>query len=398
MVRRFAVPLLPACGLANAATVVGWLPLLNLLLALRIDRLAPDMRIALLAISAVVGGIAASVANILFGWLSDVLLARGIARRAVIAAGLVAVTLAYALLTAATTPLGIVAGVVAVQVSFNAVLAPFLALLADEVPEADRGKLGGLLSLGQPIAAAILALMVSLPAISEAARLLLLPVLIALGMLPFLLRGSDPLPPEPRPAPVEAAASRRALALAIAARLLVQAAGSVLGLYLFYYLESVSGPIPQAELAARVGTLLTIGYVIPVPIALLLGHLSDRIQQRRLFLVAAGLVAALGMTVMAAAGDWRTAIAAFYVYTAGSAIFLALHIGFSFRLLPDPAWRGRDLGLYNLSNTIPAVIGPILTWWLATPQNFSPLLIALAALTAAGGLLSLAMRPPPCQG
>ena len=73
-------------------------------------------------------------------------------------------------------------------------------------------------------------------------------------------------------------------------------------------------------------------------------------------------------------------------------MFLALHAAFAMQLLPTPAHRGRDLGLLNLTNTLPALLGPLLAWMLATPRDFSAVLLVLAALTLAGGLAMLGVR------
>jgi hypothetical protein len=43
--------------------------------------------------------------------------------------------------------------------------------------------------------------------------------------------------------------------------------------------------------------------------------------------------------------------------------------------------------LFNLANTLPALIGPLLTWTLATPHDFRLLLLVLAGLTLAGGIV-----------
>jgi len=79
----------------------------------------------------------------------------------------------------------------------------------------------------------------------------------------------------------------------------------------------------------------------------------------------------------------------------GSAVFLALHAGYVMQLLPNPRRHGRDLGLINLTNTLPALIGPMLAWLLATPSNFAGLMMILAALTLGGGIAILAIHGDP---
>ncbi len=95
---------------------------------------------------------------------------------------------------------------------------------------------------------------------------------------------------------------------------------------------------------------------------------------------------------MAVADDFTSGAAAFCVYATGESVFLALHAGFAMQLLPDSRHRGRDLGLLNLTNTLPALLGPTLTWALATPTDYDAVMLVLAALTLCGGLTILAAR------
>jgi predicted MFS family arabinose efflux permease len=76
----------------------------------------------------------------------------------------------------------------------------------------------------------------------------------------------------------------------------------------------------------------------------------------------------------------------------GSSVFLSIHSGFAMQLLPSAKNRGRDLGLINLTNTLPALLGPALAWALATPHDFGPVMLLLAALTVIGGALVLGIR------
>jgi hypothetical protein len=95
---------------------------------------------------------------------------------------------------------------------------------------------------------------------------------------------------------------------------------------------------------------------------------------------------------MGLADSWTLAATGFGFYAAGSAVFLALHATFSMQLLPDPRNRGRDLGLLNLTNTLPALLGPLLAWLLASPEAFGTLMFVLAALMLCGGMAILMVR------
>lgn len=380
--------LLFAIALAHAGGVIGYLPLLSLLLPIKIEGLAGEARLSVFTAAVIAGALASSSSNVLFGWLSDRAVARGGGRRPIMALGALATAASFAGVATAATPAGIVLAVVAFQVAVNALLAPLFAIMADEVPDARKGLLGGWLALANPVASALSALLL-MQALGEGARLAIVAAAMAAGILPLLVVRATPVEAEASRGP---APPRRDLAIAWTARLLVQVAGNALALYLLYYFESVVPAVPQATLAPRVGHLLTLAYALPLPVALIVGRLSDRIGRRKPFLLGAAAVATAGLLAMAVAGEWRTAAAGFILYAVGSAVFLALHSGFAMQLLPDPAHRGRDLGLLNLTNTLPALAGPALTWWLATPQDFGAVMLVLAALTACGGVTMLGVR------
>lgn len=377
-------------ALANAGGVIGFLPLLTLLLPVKVAEVAGDDRIAVFTATVIAGAIAASASNILFGWLSDRSVARGGGRRQWITAGLASLATSFAAVAVAATPVQIVLAVVLFQTAVNALLAPMFAVMADEIPDTQKGVSGGLIALGAPLASAVAALMVAIGISGEPARLAFVFAAVLLCVLPLILTPARIAPATV--APEEAPLLGRDLAVAWTSRLLVQVAGNVLWLYLVYYFASIDPHTPTSKSVGPLGQLMTIAYLIPVPVAVLAGRWSDRVARRKPFLIAFALLAALGLTGLAFARDWNMAAAAFTLYALGSAAFLSLHSGFAMQLLPDPQHRGRDLGLINLTNTLPALIGPVLTWALATPHDFRAVMLVLAGLTLLGGLLVPAIR------
>ncbi|RYY42935.1 MAG: MFS transporter [Sphingomonadales bacterium] len=377
-------------ALAYAGGVIGYLPLLTLLLPARIEGFAGDTRLDLFTATVIAGAIAASLSNLLFGWLSDRSLARGGGRRRWMAFGVAATAFAYAAIALAATPLAIVLAVVAFQAAVNAILAPLLALMADEIPDVQKGLAGGMLAFANPLASAVTTLLVSASVLSDDARLMIVPLAVALCVAPMLLTAPHRLGAQPV-SPAQAALSRRDLAVAWAARLLIQISGAVLSLYLLYYFESVS-PLPASALSPRLGQLLTFAFVLTLPLAVIAGRLSDRIGRRKPFLFVTALLTAGALLVMSAAGSFAVAAAGFVLFSVGSGIFLALHSAFSMQLLPDPRHRGRDMGLINLTNTLPPLLGAPLTWLLATPQDFGSVMLVLAGLALCSSLTILAIR------
>jgi MFS family permease len=383
--------LLAAVALAYAGGTISYLPFLTLLLPLKMEALAGATRLPALTAAILCGAVAASLSNILFGWLSDRTVRRGGGRRGWMLAGAGALALSFVAVALARSPAAVVAAVVLFQCAVNLLLAPMMAVIAEEVPDAAKGLAGGLMSLAGPAASALGVALVAGAALGEGARLAVIAGVVALAVLPLAWLPRPAVLPAV-PARGEPTRLRRDLVNAWIARLLVQVAGNVLSLYLLYYFESVTPGRDPAETARHVSHVLTIAYLLPLPVAVVLGRVSDRIGRRKPILFGAALLAGAGLVAMAAARDsWDGAIG-FSAYAVGSQLFLVLHNVFAMQLLPDPAHRGRDLGVLNLTNTLPALAGTLLTWLLATPDNFAPLLLLLAGLTVLGGATMLAVH------
>jgi predicted MFS family arabinose efflux permease len=74
-----------------------------------------------------------------------------------------------------------------------------------------------------------------------------------------------------------------------------------------------------------------------------------------------------------------------------SSVFLALHTSQTLRVLPRPHTRGRDLGIFNLTNTVPSLIMPWLTLALVPAYGFDALFLLLAGLATIASALLLTM-------
>lgn len=374
-------------AVAWAGGTIAYLPLLSVLLPIRVEEMAADARIGLVAAIALAGAVAASLSNIFFGWLSDKWVARGGGRRAWAAAGLIATALSFIGVAIAPSPATLVAAIILFQIAVNMLLAPLIAIMADEVPDAQKGIAGGLMAFAPPAAAAVALLSVSLD--GGAVRLAFVAAVMVASAAPLLFTTPRPVPIIPSATPP--ATARRELLASWSARLLVQLAGNVLMFYLLYYVASIDRA-PAGELATDVSRLMLLGYLAPLPVAALLGRLSDRLHSRRPFLLGTAAIAGIGLTLMALATTAAAGATGFIVYAIGSQTFLALHNAFFMQLLPRPQHRGRDLGVLNLANTLPAILGPLLAWAIATPDDFAPLMLLLAGLTFLGGAMTFAVR------
>ena len=374
-------------ALANAGGVAAYLPLLTLLLPSKVAAVAGGAHVQWLSAATLAGAVSASLANIGFGWASDL---KG-SRRTWVALGLALTLASYALLHAAATLATIVGAVILYQAALNMMLSPLAAWAADTVPDDQKGVLGGLLAVGHPIGA-LAGVLMTLPFVrGQGAQLALLCAIIAGLTLPLLLSAAPPKAQvQPNaPAPAQRNMRRIDLSMLWIARLLVQIAGSVLFAFLLYYFQSLPGrPASEADVARLSGITLAAA----MPLALLLGRASDRLGARRPFLFGTAVAMSLGLTVMGLRPGFGAAVAGYALFGCSLAIYLSLHSVYAMQLLPSPHRRGRDLGLFNLTNTLPALLSPLLAVALAPTYGFEGLMIALALLVATAALLILVIR------
>lgn len=372
-------------ALAYAGGFVAYVPFLTILLPVKMAAAAGGPKVEWLAAATLLGAVAASIANIGFGWASD--LTRS--RRPWIMAGLLLTIGGYGLIHLASAPAAIVAAIVAWQVALNMMLAPLAALAADHVPDAQKGVLAGLLGAGQPIGS-VATIVVTLPGIEmEAVQFAFVCAMFTAMVLPLFAARPQPIAAEPPVSAELRMVRRRDLTLIWVARLCVQIACSVLFSFFLYYFQSLPGEKVSVATVARTGSFTML---LAIPLALLLGRASDRIGARRPFLIGASLAMAAGLGVMGATTALPVAIAGYALFGCASSIFLALQSVYTMQLLPSPAHRGRDLGLFNLTNTLPSLLSPLLAVTLVSGQSFAPLMGALALLAVISAMLVMLVR------
>ena len=375
-------------ALAWAGGAIAYVPFLTILLPVRVTGLGGAQSIEWLSYIAFSGAIAASIANILFGWLSD-LSGR---RRPWIVTGLVLSCLLLVTMPRVTTLPSIILLVVAWQFALNLMLGPLSAWAGDCVPDHQKGLLGGLLPVA-PALGAMAGALVTLPGLAAPEeRLWLVALLVAAAVLPVVVFGNPrPFPELTRAREVEPETAGRGrgafgpVEQMWLARLLVQISEAALFAFLYLWLRSIQPGFSDN----RTATLFTFVLAASIPVALLAGRWADRRERPILPLAIGAFAVALGLVAMGISESLTGAIAGYVIFGIAGSTFLALHSAQTLRVLPRPEVRGRDLGLFNLTNTVPSLVMPWLTLGLVPVFGFTGLFLLLAGLATMAGLLLL---------
>jgi len=375
-------------AMANAGSVLAYLPFLSLLLPLKVEAMAGADRVAVLSVILGGGAIAAGAGNILVGLLIDRSLARshgtGGGLRAWIAAGVATTMLSFGLIRAAHTPLTLFLAVVAFELALNVLISPVALLLVDEVPDAQKGLAGGLLTLGQPLGMLAATALVPLYENSEAAAYGAIGLGTCALVLPLVKTRARPTSP---PAATDApAVARRDLAWLLVSRLLLLTANCILGGILVYYFEGLSVALTAGAVARRVGVLAMIAYAVAAPIAVLLGAKTVTRATRKAFAIIAALCAGATVVMIVLVPRWEWAATGYVLFVCAVQVYTSQQSALVAQALRKPRHRARDLGFQNLANTAPAILGPLLVVTLYRYAAMPALIWTMAGLSLASAL------------
>jgi MFS family permease len=371
-------------ALAWAGGAIAYVPFLTIWLPLRVVSIAGPDSVRTLGLITFCGAIAASAGNISFGWLSD----RTGTRRPWIATGLALTAVLLVLMGQARGASAILALVICWQLALNMLLGPLLAWAADRVPRHKTGRLGGLMSFS-PALGALSGIIVTIPGFaSTQQRLWLIASMICACVIPALVWAplGSPNPDHQQPNTVRP--PRRFAITMWFARLLVQIAEAALFAYLLLYFRSLDPAIDESRVARLFGAVL----IIAVPLAVVIGRVADKSSHPARPLALCASCSALGLVALLSSATIGQAMAAYALFGLATTIFLSVHSGQTLRVLPDPRHRGRDLGLFNLTNTAPSIIMPWLTIAVVPTRGYATLFGILAALAAISAAMLLWLK------
>lgn len=394
---------LVAFVLAMVGVATGWFGPIQILLPAQAETIAgADGKEHLLALVTGWGALASMVANPLWGALSDRLRTRWGRRRPVLVAGVVVGVAGLLVLAAAETRGLMLAGWLIVQIGLNGPMAALAAMLADHVPERQRGTVGAWFGIAQTLGVVLgtaVAVVAGEGALGYVAVAVAVPALAVAILLAHRETAVGPAaPPVSDTAVTPAAAPARpdwrtlrptaAYAWVWTLRLLMNLVNGLVLLYLYYFLDDAVG---VDDPGTWVLVLTAITAFVAMGVAGVGGVLSDRWGRRKVFIVAAAVLLAAGAVVMAAAPVLPAVLAATLLVGAGWGLYVSVDLAVLTAVLPDATTRATMLGVGNIASALPQVLAPVIAAPLVTSAGGYPLLYGLAAGLAVAALVGVRM-------
>ncbi|MFD4326114.1 MFS transporter [Nocardioides sp. NPDC058538] len=383
-----------AISLANVGLFTAWFGPILTLLGMQAERFAGDDKEAALAWVVGIGALCSTVANPVFGALSDRTTSRYGRRLPWSVLGICGGAASLVLLAFAPNLVVVAVGWCLAQIALNANFAAITAAVPDHAPHQQRGTIGGFLGLAQTVGAVVGAGLAA-AAGGIVGGYLACAVFLVIASAPYVAMRRDlVLDPADRPAFSWGTFLRGFwisprlhpdFAWAWLTRFLMNLGFSIGLVYLLFYLDdAVHHENPEAGvfLLSAVNSLALLVTVVAG------GWLSDRLDRRRIFVTVAGVVMAAGTLSLAGFHSWTAAIIGVAVLGLGMGVFTSVDLALMIDVLPEALDRGKDLGVVNIANSLPQVLAPVVAAPIVSVLGgYSTLYAVAAGVTLAGAVL-----------
>lgn len=388
---------------ANMVIGVGNITIATILLPEHIALFAPANQTSIFALILALGALAGVLTNPIVGMLSDRTTSRWGRRRPWYIAGGLLTVLDILLMTRAPSLLLLAIGFIILVIGINMQLVTLSTILPDQVPLRQRATisalaggpgvlLGGL--FGQILVAQVFK---GIPAAYTS-----LAITIAIMVTLFLLVLREPSLPREYSQPLQLKKvsgmlkplGRQEFALVWAARCLIFLGYTTVVNFMFFFLQNAvhyATLFPGQTTAQGVSLFFAVNVASIILASVVGGILSDRLQRRKLFVIAASVIMAVGLLIYAFFPTWSMVLVGTVFLGGGFGIYVGVDLALASQVLPAAADRGKDIGIINAAIFLPMVLSPLVAGLtLSLLHSF----LALFSVLAVGALIASVLIVP----
>ena len=390
-------------GLANFGLYLTVMMPALFSLPYKVGLLAPDEKVAVLGLVATIGAVAGLIAGPIAGVLSDRTRTPIGRRRAWFIAGVLIVALGSVIVALADSIPLMIVGWVVVSLGGAANGAAITPIVAERVPESQRGTASAIVGVATQLAG-VLGYTIGGSLTFSVLLIFMVPV-IALavlgGLFMFLL--PEPTIELPRQSIRETFAQllfnprkHPDFSILWVGKLLMQIALAFLSTYQLYFLLDRLG-FTATEAGTRLALVGGIGILVTMTFAVVSGILSDKLKRRRIFVLISSILGAAGLTVMAFTDGFGLFFAAVLLILGGAGMFGSVDVALASDLVPERAQAGKWMTTYNMAATLAGAVAPLvgagpLAIASTTSTNYTALFLSGAAGSLVAGGLTMFIR------
>ena len=394
-------------GVAHMVIGVGTIAIATVLLPMHIASLTHGNQTSIFSLIVGIGAIAAVLTNPLVGMLSDRTTSPLGRRRPWLIAGGVLTVVTLFLLAIAHSLLVITIEWIFLQIGMNIVHVALSAILPDQVPLRQRATVSAFATgLGTLLGGLLGQILVTqfFKGIPAAYMAIAVTITIMIGMFLIVLRD---LPLHKKHVPpfhikqIVAAywlnpATHQDFALVWLARCLMFLGYTTVVNFMFYFLQDsvhYSRLFPGHTTAEGVQTVFAINVGSILVASLFAGLLSDKLQRRKVFVIASSFIMMVGLLLYALFPTWSMVILATILLGIGTGVFLSVDLALASQVLPTATDRGKDIGLINTAIFLPMILSPMIAGLtLSTLHSYLILFSFLAVGTFIAALLIIPLK------
>ncbi|MEY9853231.1 MFS family permease [Leifsonia sp. EB41] len=387
--------------LASVALVVPmlWGAVQGLYLALQVQTIDPAGKLGDLALIVGIGALGSIVAAPIAGALSDRTRTRVGGRIPWMLVG-AAVTLVVAVLFGFATTIGeVLAYWILIQISTNFIMTPLSAHIPDRVPLLRRGTFSAVFGLGTLIGSVLgQAVGAAFASVIPVGYMTVAGILVVVTVVFALVNKRSNLDEPKQPISVKAVLqtfwvnpiAHPNFAWTFAARFAFFLGYFVVQAYALYWLQSYvglgAGAVAAIPLVSVVGL---VGMLISTPLG---GLLLDRLGRTKPMIYVTSAVLAVGLLIPIFAHTFPAILVYSFVAGLGFGAYQSVDYVLVTQVLPSNAEAGKDLGIVNISTSLPQTIGVAVAGGVVAFGGYAALFPVGAALVAIGALLIIPIR------
>jgi MFS family permease len=362
---------------------------LQLLLPQQLQDISPQSKVTDFAIVNGISGLVALITLPISGALCDRSRNRFGRRRVWLGGGVLALAAGVVVTSMQTTVTGVTVAWSATMLGLSAATAGLTAVIADRVPERQRGMISSAIYGPQALGVVVGIALVAGFNLSPERGYLIIAALLVVCTLPFLLSYRDvahPAEPALRLRTVVTSLGtslkHRDFAWAFGGRILVNLANSLGTCYSLYFLiDGLKVADPETSLL-----LVTVVYLAAgLAATTVAGILSDRLGRRRIFVAVTAFLQAFAGFLLAAFPSMTTYFVSSALMGGGFGAYMAVDQALITQVLPDAESRAKDLGIMNIGALVPPALAPLLASLFITSGLGYPMLFTAVGIGATIG-------------
>jgi MFS family permease len=374
------------------AQFANWLALLTpvvVTIALKVaDITTPTEKAAQLGVVLAVGALASTIATPIWGAISDRTTARIGRRKLCMIVGVLGGGAGLAIMGLAPNIVVFGLGWTVAQIAFNANQAALNALLPDQVPEEQRGRVSGLLGLTATVSI-LLGTFITQYTTGNSLLMFLGPWFITVIALVLILIAFQDRPADRaniRPYTIKefgrtfwvSPRKHPDFAWAFASRFLVFMGNAFIQTYGVYFLTDHLHVGP-GQIATFIFFSTFINAAITVGVSVLGGYLSDKFHRRKPFVFVAAAILGVGLIVAGTSSTFTQYLVGAGIVAFGSGLYYAVDLALVAAVLPNPNDAAKDMGVFQIANALPQSLAPII----------APAFLAIGAAGASGNYVAV---------